>query len=201
MSGHAVGVVANDGVLFSESAKKATSFIQLCNQREIPLLFVVNVPGFMVGEAAERGGIAKDGAKMVRAVATADVPKLTVNVGSSYGAGTYGMAGRAYRPRFLWAWPNARTGVMGGEQLDEVMATVGGRVPGGALRAAADAESRAPYGSARVWDDGIIRPRDTRAVLSLALALAAQGRARSRRAARGHPAWDGNGHAGGVYRM
>lgn len=204
IGGYPVGVVGNNGVLFSESAKKATSFIQLCNQRQIPLLFLVNVTGYMVGQAAERGGIAKDGAKMVRAVATADVPKLTINLGSSYGAGTYGMAGRAYRPRFLFTWPNARTSVMGGDQLSQVMQAVSSNAAAlQGLKDRIEAQSEATYGSARLWDDGIVRPQDTRSVVILALALAAQGRARSRLHGSGdrHPAWDGNGHAGGVYRM
>lgn len=201
--GRGVGIIGNNGILFGESAKKATSFIQLCDQRQIPLLFLPNVSGYMVGSKAEREGIAKDGAKMVRAVACADVPKLTVIVGGSYGAGNYGMCGRAYSPRFLWTWPNAKVGVMGGEQLSQVMGTVSSdQSKQQGLRAQIEEQTMAYYGSARLWDDGIIRPQDTRSVVALGLEVAMNGREQSRRRGdRGHPAWDGNGHSSGVYRM
>ncbi|KAI5117986.1 hypothetical protein M0805_004483, partial [Coniferiporia weirii] len=158
-----VGIVANNGILFSPSALKATHFIELCSQRGIPLVFLVNVTGYMVGSKAERGGIAKDGAKMVRAVACADVPKYTVVVGGSFGAGNYGMCGRAYSPRFLWMWPNAKVSVMGSQQLSQVMTTVS-KDPSqhSALEAEIEAQSSAYYSTARLWDDGIIRPVDTR---------------------------------------
>jgi len=207
IAGQPVGIIGNNGVLFSSSAQKATSFIQLCNQRQIPLVFLVNVTGYMVGTKAEQAGIAKDGAKMVRAVACADVPKMTVVIGGSYGAGNYGMNGRAYGPRFLFMWPTARVGVMGGDQLASVMSTVSSdpkRIAG--LRDQIEAQSTPQYASARLWDDGIIRPTDTRGTLALALSVANQGRQRSALRngsgnSHGHTAWDGNGHAGGVYRM
>ncbi|KAK0520623.1 Methylcrotonoyl-CoA carboxylase beta chain, mitochondrial [Tilletia horrida] len=210
IGGQPVGIIGNNGILFGDSAKKATSFIQLANQRGIPLLFLVNVTGYMVGTKAERAGIAKDGAKMVRAVATAQVPKLTLVVGASYGAGNYGMCGRAYSPRFLWMWPNARVGVMGPEQLSEVMGSVSSssaaegekdaRVK--ALRDKIERETMPEYASARLWDDGIIRPVDTRATLALGLEVAMRGRERSRLFGEEHPAWDGNsGRGSGVYRM
>jgi 3-methylcrotonyl-CoA carboxylase beta subunit len=182
--GQPVGILANNGVLFSESALKATHFIELCNRRGVPLLFMQNVAGFMVGKDAERRGIAKDGAKLVNAVACARVPKLTVIIGASYGAGNYGMCGRAYGPRFLWTWPNARIGVMGGEQAGVVLSRVRGRsttkalseADAAALRAEMQAQyerqSTALYASARLWDDGIIDPVDTRAVLAASLAVA-----------------------------
>ncbi len=203
IEGRPVGIIGNNGILFSESAKKATSFIQLCNQRQIPLLFLVNVTGFYVGTKAEQGGIAKDGAKMVRAVATANVPKLTVLVGGSFGAGNYGMCGRAYSPRFLFAWPNSKVSVMGGEQLSQVMGTVSSdKAKQAGLRDQIEHQSMAYYGSARLWDDGIIRPQDTRSVVALGLDLAMKGRERSVLGGyNGHPAWDGNSHAQGVYRM
>ena len=206
IGGQDVGIIGNNGVLFGESAKKATSFIQLCNQRQTPLVFLVNVTGYMVGTKAERGGIAKDGAKMVRAVATASVPKFTVIVGGSFGAGNYGMCGRAYSPRFLWMWPNARVGVMGGEQLSQVMGSVSSdKSKQDGLRDRIESQSEAKYASARLWDDGIIRPQDTRSVLALGLSIANGGRwksaARSAAEHGRHPAWDGNGHASGVYRM
>lgn len=203
IGGQQVGIIANNGILFSASAQKATSFVQLCNQRQIPLVFLVNVTGYMVGTKAETGGIAKDGAKMVRAVATADVPKITVIVGGSYGAGNYGMNGRAYSPRFLYMWPTARVGVMGGDQLASVMSSVASdpkRIAG--LRDQIDAQSMPRYASARLWDDGIIRPMDTRATLALSLSVANQGRRRSAERGEGHTAWDGNNLVGGgVYRM
>ncbi|KAI5893983.1 carboxyl transferase [Schizophyllum commune H4-8] len=199
--GYEVGIVANNGILFSPSALKATHFIQLCSQRKIPLLFLVNVTGYMVGSKAERGGIAKDGAKMVRAVACADVPKLTVVVGGSFGAGNYGMAGRAYSPRFLWMWPNAKVSVMGAGQLSQVMAQVSKDPSQHAqLKARIEEQSTALYSSARLWDDGIIRPTDTRDVVGLALALSAR-----KKAAQGggsaSTTWDGSGRGFGVFRM
>lgn len=148
--GHPVGIVANNGILFSSSALKGAHFIELCAQRGIPLIFLQNISGFMVGRDAEREGIAKNGAKLVTAVACADVPKLTVVVGGSYGAGNYGMCGRAYSPRFLWMWPNARIGVMGGEQLASVMETVGQKVDVG-LKERIERESDAVFSSARLW--------------------------------------------------
>jgi 3-methylcrotonyl-CoA carboxylase beta subunit len=182
--GYPIGIVANNGVLFSESALKGAHFIELCAQRGIPLVFLQNITGFMVGKKYESGGIAKDGAKMVTAVACAAVPKFTVIIGGSFGAGNYAMAGRAYDPRFLFAWPNARISVMGGEQAANVLATV--RREGIESRGAkwSDAEEeafKAPirtqyetqghpyYASARLWDDGIIDPADTRRVLALAI--------------------------------
>ncbi|MGP9745683.1 carboxyl transferase domain-containing protein [Brachybacterium sp. AOP29-B2-41] len=182
--GHRVGIVANNGVLFSESALKGAHFVQLCDQREIPLVFLQNIAGFMVGAEYERGGIAKDGAKMVTAVACARVPKLTVVIGGSFGAGTYSMCGRAYSPRFLWLWPNARVSVMGGAQAAAVLATVKRdriEAGGGIWSEADEAEFRRPiiedyetqgspyYSTARLWDDGIIEPAQTRTVLGLAL--------------------------------
>lgn len=148
--GHRVGIVANDGILFASSAQKGAHFIELCAQRAIPLVFLQNISGFMVGSASERDGIAKHGAKLVTAVACADVPKFTVVVGGSYGAGNYGMCGRAYSPRFLWMWPNARVGVMGGEQLAAVMETVGQKVDP-ELKERIERESEATYSSARLW--------------------------------------------------
>ncbi|EPQ30331.1 uncharacterized protein PFL1_01857 [Pseudozyma flocculosa PF-1] len=202
IAGQDVGIIGNNGILFGESAKKATSFIQLCNQRQIPLVFLVNVTGYMVGTKAERSGIAKDGAKMVRAVACADVPKLTVIVGGSFGAGNYGMCGRAYSPRFLWMWPNARVGVMGGEQLSQVMTTVSSdKSKQEGLRDKIEHQSLPEYASARLWDDGVIRPQDTRNVLALGLGVANAGRWRSKQRGEDHPAWDGNHRGDGVYRM
>jgi 3-methylcrotonyl-CoA carboxylase beta subunit len=185
--GHPVGIIANNGVLFSESAMKGAHFIELCDQRKIPLVFLQNITGFMVGREYEAGGIAKHGAKMVMAVACARVPKFTVVIGGSFGAGNYSMCGRAYSPRFLWMWPNARISVMGGEQAAAVLATVRreqieGR--GDAWPAADEEAFKAPireqyeeqgnpyYATARLWDDGIIEPNDTRDVLGLALAAA-----------------------------
>ncbi|KAF9238761.1 carboxyl transferase [Melanogaster broomeanus] len=199
--GYEVGIVANNGILFSPSALKATHFIQLCSQRKIPLLFLVNVTGYMVGSKAERGGIAKDGAKMVRAVACADVPKLTVIVGGSFGAGNYGMSGRAYAPRFLWMWPNAKVSVMGSGQLSQVMATVS-RDPSqhSTLKADIEAQSTALYSTARLWDDGIIQPSETRDVVGLGLALAARKRSDTPQLA-GPSTWEGSGRGFGVFRM
>ena len=186
--GHPVGIIANNGVLFSESAMKGAHFIELCDQRSIPLLFLQNITGFMVGREYEAGGIAKHGAKMVTAVATARVPKLTVVIGGSFGAGNYSMCGRAYSPRFLWMWPNARISVMGGEQAASVLSTVRreqieGR--GGEWSAEDEEAFKAPirqqyedqgnpyYSTARLWDDGVIDPRDTRLLVGLALSAAA----------------------------
>ncbi|KAF2758491.1 methylcrotonoyl-CoA carboxylase-like protein subunit beta [Pseudovirgaria hyperparasitica] len=170
---HKVGILANNGILFSEASLKATHFIQLCTARNIPLVFLQNISGFMVGAAAEAGGIAKNGAKLVTAVACADVPKFTVVVGSSAGAGNYGMCGRAYGPRFLWTWPNARTGVMGAEQLGSVMRAVGkGGEEVRGLEERVERESRALFGSARGWDDGVIPPEHTRRVLGMGLQAA-----------------------------
>jgi 3-methylcrotonyl-CoA carboxylase beta subunit len=186
--GFPVGIIANNGILFSESALKGAHFIELCCQRQIPLLFLQNITGFMVGRKYEAGGIARDGAKLVTAVATAGVPKFTVVVGGSYGAGNYGMCGRAYSPRFLWMWPNARISVMGGEQAAMVLSQVrrdnieaGGRkwsveeeeefrAP---IRAQYEEQGHPYYATARIWDDGIIDPADTRHVLGLALSAAA----------------------------
>ncbi|RZS88605.1 3-methylcrotonyl-CoA carboxylase beta subunit [Phyllobacterium myrsinacearum] len=185
--GMPVGIIANNGVLFSESALKGTHFIELCTQRGIPLVFLQNITGFMVGRSYEAGGIAKDGAKLVTAVATARVPKVTMIIGGSFGAGNYGMCGRAFSPRFLWMWPNARISVMGGEQAATVLALVkreGIERKGGDWPASDEAAFRAPilekyereghplYSSARLWDDGIIDPAKTREVLALSLSAA-----------------------------
>ena len=185
--GHRVGIVANNGILFSESALKATHFIELCCQRRTPLIFLQNIAGFMVGRKYEAGGIARDGAKMVAAVACAQVPKFTVIVGGSFGAGNYGMCGRAFGPRFLWMWPNARISVMGGEQAATVLATVrrdGMEARGETWTAAEEEAFRQPvleqyerqghpyYASARLWDDGVIDPAETRRVLGLGLSAA-----------------------------
>ncbi len=171
--GHPVGILANQGILFSESALKAAHFIELCDQRRIPLLFLQNISGFMVGPEYEAGGIAKDGAKMVAAVATARVPKLTVIVGGSFGAGNYGMCGRAYSPRFLWMWPNARISVMGGEQAATVMREVGQPELGAELRDQYERQGSPYFSTARLWDDGVIDPLDTRKALALALGACA----------------------------
>ncbi len=183
--GYPVGVVANNGILFSESALKGTHFIELCGQRGIPLLFLQNITGFMVGQQYESGGIAKDGAKMVMAVSNAAVPKFTVIIGSSFGAGNYGMCGRAYQPRFLWTWPNARISVMGGQQAAEVLLTIRlqqlerqGRTMEQEERddlqrpilEKYETEGDPYYSTARLWDDGIIDPVDTRTVVSLGIA-------------------------------
>ena len=184
IEGMPVGIVANNGILFSESAQKGAHFIELCCQRKIPLVFLQNITGFMVGRKYENEGIARHGAKMVTAVATAQVPKFTVIIGGSYGAGNYGMCGRAYSPRFLWMWPNARICVMGGEQAAGVLATVkrdGIEAKGGTWSAEEEAAFKQPvldqfahqshpyYASARLWDDGVIDPADTRRVLALGL--------------------------------
>jgi 3-methylcrotonyl-CoA carboxylase beta subunit len=171
--GHPVGILANQGILFSDSALKAAHFVELCDQREVPLLFLQNISGFMVGPEYEAGGIARDGAKMVAAVATARVPKLTVIVGGSFGAGNYGMCGRAYSPRFLWMWSNARISVMGGEQAATVMTEVGQAALGDELRDQYERQGSPYYSTARLWDDGVIDPLDTRIVLGLALGACA----------------------------
>jgi len=173
LGGHPVGVLANNGILFSESALKAAHFIELCDRRGIPLLFIQNITGFMVGRDYEARGIAKDGAKLVTAVACARVPKLTVVIGGSFGAGNYGMCGRAYSPRFLFMWPNARISVMGGEQAAVVMSEVGQPEMGERLRERYEVQGRPIYSSARLWDDGIIDPRATREVLIGALSVCA----------------------------
>jgi 3-methylcrotonyl-CoA carboxylase beta subunit len=173
LDGHPVGIVANNGILFSESALKAAHFVELCDRRGIPLLFLQNISGFMVGRDYEAGGIAKDGAKLVTAVSCARVPKITVIIGGSFGAGNYGMCGRAYSPRFLFMWPNARISVMGGEQAATVMREVGQEEVGDRLRDQYEHQGRPVYSTARLWDDGIIDPRDTRAVLAAALAACA----------------------------
>ncbi len=185
IEGMPVGIVANNGILFSESAQKGAHFIELCCQRKIPLVFLQNITGFMVGKKYEAEGIARHGAKMVMAVATAQVPKFTVIIGGSFGAGNYGMCGRAYSPRFLWMWPNARIGVMGGEQASSVLASVrrdGIEAKGGSWSADEEKAFKQPlldqferqahpyYASARLWDDGVIDPADTRRVLALGLA-------------------------------
>jgi 3-methylcrotonyl-CoA carboxylase beta subunit len=169
LDGHPVGIVANNGILFSESSLKGAHFIELCDRRGIPLLFIQNITGFMVGRDYEAGGIAKDGAKLVTAVACARVPKLTVVIGGSFGAGNYGMCGRAYSPRFLFMWPNAQISVMGGEQAASVMTAVGQQEAGARLREQYSEQGRAVYSTARLWDDGIIDPRQTRTVLAQAL--------------------------------
>jgi 3-methylcrotonyl-CoA carboxylase beta subunit len=187
IEGMAVGIIANNGILFSESALKGAHFIELCCQRKIPLVFLQNITGFMVGRKYENEGIARNGAKMVTAVATAAVPKFTIIIGGSFGAGNYGMCGRAYSPRFLWMWPNARISVMGGEQAASVLATVrrdGIEAKGGQWSAEEEDAFKAPiktqyevqghpyYASARLWDDGIIDPADTRRVLALGISAA-----------------------------
>jgi 3-methylcrotonyl-CoA carboxylase beta subunit len=205
--GYPVGIVANNGILFSESALKGAHFIELCAQRGVPLVFLQNITGFMVGRKYENTGIAKDGAKMVTAVATAAVPKFTVIIGGSFGAGNYGMCGRAYSPRFLWMWPNARISVMGGEQAASVLATVrrdGMETRGREWSAAAEEEFKAPiraqyetqghpyYASARLWDDGIIDPAETRLVLALGISAAMNAPI---------PAYAGDANRFGVFRM
>ena len=180
IDGWPVGIVANDGILFSASALKGAHFIELCAQRKIPLLFLQNITGFMVGREYEAGGIAKDGAKMVTAVACAEVPKFTIVVGGSFGAGNYAMAGRAYQPRFLWTWPNSRISVMGGQQAARVLSTVGGPFNSDAERDAFEApiletyerEGSPYFATARLWDDGVIDPLDTRTVISLGIEAA-----------------------------
>jgi len=187
LQGYPVGIIANNGILFSESALKAAHFIALCSQRNVPLLFLQNISGFMVGRKYETGGIAKDGAKLVTAVATTAVPKITTIIGGSFGAGNYAMCGRAYNPRFLWAWPNARISVMGGEQAARVLAQVrkdGIEAKGapwseaeqeafmGPIRAQYERQGHPYYASARLWDDGIVAPSETRRVLALSLSAA-----------------------------
>ncbi|MBT5188037.1 MAG: methylcrotonoyl-CoA carboxylase, partial [Kordiimonadaceae bacterium] len=182
--GMPVGIIANNGILFSESALKGAHFVELCASRKIPLIFLQNIMGFMVGEKYETGGIARDGAKMVAAVSCAEVPKFTVIIGGSFGAGNYGMCGRAYDPRFLWMWPNARISVMGGEQAAGVLSTVkrdGMERQGQSWSENEEAEFKKPimeqyehqghpyYSSARLWDDGVIDPVDTRRILGLGL--------------------------------
>jgi 3-methylcrotonyl-CoA carboxylase beta subunit len=182
--GYPVGIIANNGILFSESALKGTHFVELCCQRKIPLIFLQNITGFMVGRKYETGGIAKDGAKLVHAVSCAQVPKLTVLIGGSFGAGNYGMCGRAFNPRFLWTWPNSRISVMGGEQAASVLAQVkkdAMKTPWPAaeeeafkkpIREQYETQGHPYYASARLWDDGIIDPADTRMVLGLGLSAA-----------------------------
>ena len=185
--GYPVAIIANNGILFSESALKGAHFIELANQRGIPLVFLQNISGFMVGREYENRGIAKDGAKLVTAVTSSVVPKFTVVIGGSFGAGNYGMCGRAYDPRFLWAWPNARISVMGGEQAASVLATVrrdAMEARGESWSVEEEAAFREPilaqyeeqgsayYSTARLWDDGLIDPLDTRRVLGLGLAAA-----------------------------
>ena len=185
--GFTVGIVANNGILFSESSQKGAHFIELCGQRKIPLVFLQNISGFMVGKKYEEGGIAKDGAKLVTAVSTVNVPKFTVIIGGSFGAGNYGMCGRAFSPRFMWAWPNSRISVMGGEQAANVLATVKKDV--NARRKIKwskkeenifktkildqyETEGSPYFASSRIWDDGIIDPADTRFVLGLSISAA-----------------------------
>jgi len=205
--GYPVGILANNGVLFSESAQKGAHFIELCAQRGIPLIFLQNITGFMVGRKYESGGIAKDGAKLVTAVATAPVPKVTVIIGGSFGAGNYGMCGRAFAPRFLWMWPNARISVMGGPQAASVLAQVRRdniEARGGSWPVEEEAAFRAPieaqyetqghpyYASARLWDDGVIDPAETRMVLALSLSAAMNAPVEG---------WRADGARFGVFRM
>ncbi len=171
IEGYPVGILANNGVLFGESAAKGAHFVELACKRRVPLVFLQNITGFMVGKEYEAGGIARDGAKLVTAVACAEVPKFTVVVGGSFGAGNYGMCGRAYSPRQLWMWPNARISVMGGEQAATVLTMVGDADPD-EIRAKYEAEGNPYYSTARLWDDGIIDPLDTRRVLALGIAAA-----------------------------
>ena len=185
--GYPVGIIANNGVLFSESSLKATHFIEMCCQRKIPLVFLQNIVGFMVGRDYEAGGIAKDGAKMVMAVSNASVPKFTVVIGGSFGAGNYGMCGRAYQPRQLWMWPNSRISVMGGEQAADVLSTIKKdqvEASGSSLSQKEIDSIRNPilrkyedegnpyYSTSRLWDDGVIDPLDTRMILALGLSTA-----------------------------
>jgi acetyl-CoA carboxylase carboxyltransferase component len=177
VEGYPIGILANDGILFSQSALKGAHFIELAAQRRIPLLFLQNITGFMVGRDYEAGGIAKDGAKLVTAVASVEVPKFTVVIGGSFGAGNYAMAGRAYQPRFLWMWPNARISVMGGQQAARVLSTVRGGFASDAERDAFEApiletyerEGSPYFSTARLWDDGVIDPLDTRRVLAMGI--------------------------------
>jgi acetyl-CoA carboxylase carboxyltransferase component len=171
VEGIPVGILANNGVLFAQSAQKGAHFVELCCKRRIPLVFLQNITGFMVGTEYEAGGIARDGAKLVMAVANAKVPKFTVVTGGSFGAGNYAMCGRAYEPRQLWMWPNARISVMGGAQAATVLAMVGD-VDEDAIRAKYEEEGNPYYSTARLWDDGIIDPLDTRHVLALGLSAA-----------------------------
>jgi 3-methylcrotonyl-CoA carboxylase beta subunit len=171
IEGFPVGILANNGVLFAESAQKGAHFIELACKRKIPLVFLQNITGFMVGKEYEAGGIARDGAKLVTAVACAEVPKFTVVIGGSFGAGNYGMCGRAYSPRQLWMWPNARISVMGGEQAATVLTMVGDADPE-AIRAKYEEEGNPYYSTARLWDDGIIDPLDTRRILALGISAA-----------------------------
>ncbi|MCW2620722.1 MAG: accD1, partial [Frankiales bacterium] len=176
--GHPVGIIANNGVLFGESALKGAHFIELCDKRSIPLVFLQNITGFMVGREYEAGGIAKHGAKMVTAVACARVPKLTVVIGGSFGAGNYSMCGRAYSPRFLWMWPGARISVMGGDQAAAVLATVAKEgtdtdAMQEVVRRQYEEQGNPYYSTARLWDDGVIDPLDTRDALGLALSACA----------------------------
>jgi 3-methylcrotonyl-CoA carboxylase beta subunit len=180
LHGHQVGILANQGVIFSESAMKGAHFIEMCDQRGIPLVFLQNITGFMVGREAEEGGIAKHGAKLIAAVATTRVPRLTVIVGGSFGAGNYGMSGRPYFPHFMWMWPNARISVMGGDQAANVLATVGRETDPEKIEAAKavvreqfETQGHPYYASARIWDDGVIAPQSTRDVLGLALSSCA----------------------------
>jgi 3-methylcrotonyl-CoA carboxylase beta subunit len=180
LHGYPVAILANNGILFSESSLKAAHFIELAAQRGIPLLFLQNITGYMVGKKYEAGGIAKDGAKMVTAVSTAAVPKFTLIVGGSFGAGNYGMCGRAYGPRMLWMWPNARISIMGGEQAASVLATVRGDFASKAeeekfkqpIRDQYERQGHPYYSSARLWDDGVVDPVDTRRLLGLAVSAA-----------------------------
>ena len=185
--GYPVGILGNNGILFSESAQKGAHFIELCEQRGIPLLFLQNITGFMVGREYEAGGIAKDGAKLVHSVATATVPKMTIIIGGSFGAGNYGMGGRGYNPHFLWMWPNARISVMGGEQAANVMLTIkqdqlaaagkplldekGQQALKDPILEKYETEGNPYYSTARLWDDGILDPAETRTVLGLALSV------------------------------
>ena len=174
-----VGIIANNGILYSESALKGAHFVELCSQRNIPLLFLQNITGFMVGKKFEEGGIAKNGAKLVTAVSTTKVPKITVVIGGSYGAGNYGMCGRAYDPRFLFMWPNARISVMGGNQAATVLSLTNSKLKGkpqedvdafkAKVKAKYEHEGSCYYSTARLWDDGVIRPQDTRKVVAESL--------------------------------
>jgi len=185
--GYSVGIIANNGILYSESSQKGAHFIELCGQRKIPIIFLQNISGFMVGKKYEEGGIAKDGAKLVTAVSTVKVPKFTVIIGGSFGAGNYGMCGRAFNPRFMWTWPNSRVSVMGGEQAANVLTTV--RKDVNARRGVKwskkdennfkngildqyETEGSPYFASSRIWDDGIIDPADTRSVLGLSISAA-----------------------------
>jgi acetyl-CoA carboxylase carboxyltransferase component len=171
IEGYPVGILANNGVLFAQSSQKGAHFIELACKRRIPLVFLQNITGFMVGKEYEAGGIARDGAKLVMAVACADVPKFTVVTGGSFGAGNYGMCGRAFGPRQLWMWPNARISVMGGEQAATVLTMVGDADPD-EIKAKYEAEGNPYYSTARLWDDGILDPLDTRRVLAMGISAA-----------------------------